>query len=182
MGGLFVVRVRGGLVGVFIGGVLVGLGLIGCGVLSRRIPRRLVLVRCWGVLCWWVVLNGWSMWMLTVEQANVLVSAIDGARGYITLTSLGGMVHALGIDFLAQAEEAVEKFLLGFGKGEVEDWAFNLAEGLQECVGDAFLATCTRATRTAGLTFPQRRHTSECQPHSASLVLPLLTLRSGTLQ
>ena len=79
------------------------------------------------------------IWTLTIEQSDDLASAIYGGEGYLTVSNVGGLIKAtLGIDYFVQAEELVEKTLLGFSRGEVEGWALNLAGKLNECGGLAY--------------------------------------------
>ncbi|MGA9875624.1 MAG: hypothetical protein WBQ21_07435 [Solirubrobacteraceae bacterium] len=75
---------------------------------------------------------------ISVATANQLASEIYSAQGYLDVTKIGAVIKGtLGIDFIAQAEELIERSLFGFSQSEVEHWALGLATNLVECVADA---------------------------------------------
>ena len=77
------------------------------------------------------------IWMLTISQAEQLAGLFVTGKAY-SYVDIGDDIKAvLGIDFFAQVEAKIEQAVAGFDTSEVEDWAYNLGEGLGICAYDA---------------------------------------------
>ncbi len=78
---------------------------------------------------------GWVITM-TIPAAEAFTGALEGLEiaNALGVGKLGDLVKQyLGIDFLAQIQDAIEKGVFGFTSGEAEHWAEGLGAQLEAC-------------------------------------------------
>lgn len=81
---------------------------------------------------------------VSIAEARTIALAMEGLEGLYYLTGgefakkvVGDLKNDLGVDFVSQVQEAIEKGLFGFSTDQVVQWAFDLGGLLSTCAESA---------------------------------------------